>query len=372
VAKAKLAEAKLDLESFLAEQSFGFGTVPLSPIAAENRALLRELESYDPLRTVSTFAGLLTAAELQSNTLRLEVLAHLALAVCGGRRKPNAKLISHLFAQFGNGTAGRLEDPAEDVFVSNIATRRGNFRILEGVWESAGFHVQRIVDLLEGLPAGGRYGLLRESVYALLQLSDLLCERAGLTRHQLGADIPLEKLPQRIAASAGAMRRLVRFSTAELGEQGISLDRLAAFGFDPARRGDLVTEAIGHSTLERYPLALHNDEILFLLPTATSAAIRRVVVEQMDALNLREAFIQTLALEYGKLFSRTPLLGEKSGAPIEFKRTTSGLFAGVLTRVDHGLYLNFVFFVDALEDFDKAGLVGTNLDAKALAADLDR
>ena len=183
------------LEDLLAAMPIFAGPVPLEPIASENRKLLKEITSYDPLLIASTFGGLLTVPDLQSNCIRLEILIHCALAFARGQRQPNDKIISRLFARFGRGVAGRYEDPAEDVFVSSIATPRGNFRFLEGVWESAGFHLQRVVNVLESMPSHDR---MRERVYALLRLSDAVCQRARLTRYQLGNETPLKAVPEKL------------------------------------------------------------------------------------------------------------------------------------------------------------------------------
>jgi hypothetical protein len=366
-------ESALSFEEMLtAMPFFGIGTVPLQPIISENEKLLRELVSFDPLRLAATFSGLLTMPELQSNCVRLEILVHLALALGGGQRKPTDKIVARLFSKTGDGIAGRQEDPAEDVFVSLIATPRGNFRVLEGVWETAGFYLQRIVDALERVPAAPRYDQARDSVYALLRLSDLVCERSGLVRHQLGNASPEPVLPKKLADTAGSLRRRVRFTSAELATHGISADHLAAFIFLADDRSGLAGESIGHSTLERYPVAHRNGDFFFLLPTATSAAIRRFVVEEMDSLGLRSSFVHTLAQEYARLFSFTPLLGKHTGAPIKFRRTASGVLADAMTRADRGLYVNFAFFVDTLEGFETDGLIGLSPNPTALTGDVDR
>jgi hypothetical protein len=332
IGRCRVNETALKLEDILAAiPFFGIGVMPLQPIISENEELLRGLASFDPLRLAATFSGLLTVPELQSNCIRLEVLVHLALALGGGQRKPTDKMVARLFSKVGDGIAGRQEDPAEDVFVSLIATPRGNFRVLEGVWETAGFYVQRVVDALERIAAAPRYDQIRDCVYALLKLSDLVCERAGLVRYQLGNVNPEPVLPRKLADAAGTLRRRVRFTSAELTAHGISLDHLAAFVFLGEERSGLAGESIGHSTLERYPVAHRNDEFFFLLPTATSAAIHRFIIEEMDSLGLRSSFVRTLAGEYARLFSGTPLLGKHSGAPIEFRRTANGVLAGAMT-----------------------------------------
>lgn len=85
--------------------------------------ILRMFADYDPFKLAATFGGLLAAPEVQSNCVRLEALCHLALIGAHGRRKPSAKLIMRGFRALGDGPVGRLEDPAEDVFVTSSLPR---------------------------------------------------------------------------------------------------------------------------------------------------------------------------------------------------------------------------------------------------------
>lgn len=352
----------------------GQGPPPLhlSTIATAYSALFKQLQAFDPLKVAATFGGLLTVPDVQSNCIRLEILAHLSLASGNGRKTPDAKFISHAFSSLGKAPCGLYEDPAEDMFVTSIGTPRGNFRVLEGIWESAGFFLQRVVNVVEGMPRRGDFDEIRECIYSLLHVSDLVCERAKLARYTLGNPLPAKSLSRKTASVLASLRRLVRFSVKELKAADISIDHLSQFVFDPSVRNRLLDEIVGHSTLERYPLAWRNEEVFFVLPTATSAAIRRFVFERIGAINMREAFLAALAGEYGRLFSQTPMLGGKIGAPIEFRRTNNGLFAGTMITVDRGRYLNCVFFIDTLENFEETGLAGTNPDPTQITDDIDK
>jgi len=367
----KAAEKLNDLWARM--QDFPFGSIPLESVQSENKQIGAWLGAFDPIHLATTFGGLLTVPELQSNCIRLEVLVHLGLALGQGRRKPNERLAARLFSELGKGTTGHLEDPAEDVFVSSIATPRGNFRILNGVWESAGFYVQRVVNALDSVPPGGRFDHMRESVYELLKLSDLVCGRAGVLRNQLGNPTPEPVLPRKARASLHALRRIVKFTESDLAAHGISVPHLAEFGFDPSTRAALTKETVGCSSLERYPVTYRNGEYYFLLPTAASTAIRRFIIEEMDCLGLRETFARTLSFEYARLFSETPLCGEHGGALLKFHRTATGLLCGIMTNADVGLYVNFIFFCDTLEGFGEGGLLGVfpEKNADKLAADID-
>ena len=350
----------------------GLPPLQLGGFAASYSTLFKQLQAFDPLKAAATFGGLLTVPELQSNCLRLEVLAHLALVSGKGHKTPDAKFISSAFSSAGKPPCGLYEDPAEDMFVTSIETPRGNFRVLEGVWESAGFFLQRVVNIVEGMPRRGYFDEIRETMYSLLRLSDLVCERAQLARYSLGNPLPARSLPRKIADALASIRRLVRFSASELKAADISIDHLSQFVFDPGARRGLLDEIVGHSTLERFPVAWRDDDFFFVLPTATSVAIRRLVFERIEAANLRATFLAALGGEYGSLFFSTPLLGGKMGAPVEFRRTDKGLFAGTMIKADQGRYLNLVFFIDTLEDFEQMGFAGMNPDPAQAADDIDK
>ncbi|MBR1272711.1 hypothetical protein JQ629_35055 [Bradyrhizobium sp. AUGA SZCCT0222] len=220
------------------------GRTDLGPIVAELETCLRDTQSFDPLRLAATFGGLLTVPELQSNCLRLEALVHLTLAVGDGRSKPNRKIVGRLFEEAGQGRIGFKEDPAEDIFVTLIVTPRGDFRVLEGIWESAGFYLQRIVNLLELLPVGDLANQLREPVYALLRLSDVVCQRASLARYQLGSDKRAEALPASVLNTVSTWAEIVSFTEADFKEHGIALEHLVAFGFPADQRARLPTRRL--------------------------------------------------------------------------------------------------------------------------------
>lgn len=94
-------------------------------------------------------AGFLTVPALQANTIRIEILVHLAVVRCCGKRKPGLPEIRNwLNRQLGDTQIARLEDPVEDVFVSNVETPEGNRRLFEGIWESNDYFVQAVLDTL--------------------------------------------------------------------------------------------------------------------------------------------------------------------------------------------------------------------------------
>jgi len=336
-----------------------FGTPNLSDVAAENPTLIAAFKKLHPVSTAATFAGLLTQKGLQSNCLRLEILVHLALACCEGDKRPAAQFTSHAFKAVGRGICGRLEDPAEDVFVSSVYSSRGNYRLLEGIWESSGFYLQRFVNIVERLPDSGNLDRLKESLHALLKLSDILCERASLSRHDLGNAIPEDGLPRKVTDLLPNARRIVRFTKCELSDAGINARDLSPFIFKPSNREILLEQTISHTDLERHPISIDGDDLVFLLPTAVSIAIRRFLIDAIGSGPNRERLLQALAREYAKLLSDTPLLGDIKNGDVVLIRRDVGILADVYRQVDVGHYLNLIFFMDTLDGFEDDGFAGT-------------
>jgi hypothetical protein len=318
------------------------------------------LGKLDPVQSATILGSLLTLPALQANCLRIEMLVHLALMAAKGRDKPSDLHVRAMFKALGLGFCGSMEDPAEDLFVGTVRTPRGNFRILEGIWEGNAFYLQRLLNVMETMPASGGYAELRDSVYALLTLSDLICERARLERHQLGAEMPAKGLSAKRLGTLGAKARRIRFSIAELEQGNIRPQLLTPFLFASSDRILLGTQQLGNSSLERRPLIRAGDFIAVVLPTAISAAIRYHIIGRMEMAGMLASLERGIANEYAQHFSGLQLLGGQRRAPIEFQFAEHGAFAGVMSMVDKGRYLNVIFFTDHLADFDETGLAGMN------------
>ncbi len=347
------------------------GGVPsFAAVILEHADLTKVLGAFDAFKVATSCGALLTVPQLHSNSLRIEALAHLAVYACRGSKKPQPKQFAQWYAALGAGRFGHIEDPAEDVFVGSVATRRGNFRILAGAWEAAAFYLQRIVNVVEDFPASGPLSEYRESVYALLKLSDAVCERATLSRHELGNSDLEATLPLRFSNTIDRLRKRVVFSATELRELGIPINALAQFIFDPSQRDVLRGETFGHTSLERHPIVVQGGYIGLALPTTVSAAIRRSAVEVADGFGVRKLFLENLALDYSKLLSAAPKVGEHSAAPVNIKSMPNKNVSSILLSVDKGRYLHCVYCFDELEGFSRDGLLGSNPDPEGLGDEI--
>lgn len=348
-----------------------FGGLDLPTIREISEAeprLVAELRNLDPIKIAATFGGLLAAPELQANCLRIEGLVHLAITHCVGRGAPTRATILRSFERLGEGYFGRMEDPSEDVFVTLVNTPRGNYRILEGIREGTGFHLQRLLNVVERMPEKAPFAEIRDSVFAMLTLSDEIAKRAGLRENSLGQELSLDAIPAEIADHLSRYRAIVRFSEEDLARFGIPLESLSEFVFSPGQRPVLATQEIGHTELERRPIAVHGGTAHLLLPTVVATAITRFVIESIFSMGEVDTFERALSREFSELFAETPILGAHTSAHLEFRKIPGGRIGALMSHADPGRLLLLIFFVDGLGGFLEAGMNGSNPEPDALSA----
>lgn len=306
-----------------------------------------------PVKLAASFGGLLTQPSLQSNCLRLEALVHLSIALANGPHDRTTDTIAQGFSDVGQ-AYGHLEDPPEDVFVGNIASKRGNYLVLEGIGESSTYYLQRFINLVDTLPDEAYFNEIAQSVHSLLKLSDLICRRAGLQRNVRGSDSGFDTLPDLLAQRFIEFQDLVRFEIAELSEAGIDPDSLDSFIFDAESRSSLLLQKLTHTSLERSPLAFLDEHLYVVLPTVISPAIRRFFIKKLGSDQNRQALQRHLAVEYSQQFQRSPFLGYVR-EPFPFFHGDWGAISCMTLMVDHGRYLACAFVVGSLEGFEDGG-----------------
>ena len=180
----------MDVDERFSQDGNFSGGPSIESLAASHPRLVPELRSREPVASAASFAALLIAPELQANCFRLEYLVHLALAYCSGTAQPTQDLLQKSFKILGDGFCGMAEDPAEDVFVSLVSTSRGNFRVFEGIREGNGFHLQRVLNVVETMPSAPPFLEIREAVEALLRISEAVADRVGVREGALGREMP--------------------------------------------------------------------------------------------------------------------------------------------------------------------------------------
>jgi len=330
--------------------------VTIEDISRENRSLIRELSRYDPTVAVPLLASLLTLPGLQSHCIRLEILVALAVVHCRGRQTPNINQAIRWFSQIGKSQCVTGEDPAEDVFVSLVRDRNGDYRLLEGVWETAGFYTQCVLDVISTMPDTGQFGQIKKSVRALLVISDIVCEKAVLHRYQLGSDERYSELSPRILPGRKALMSRVTITFAEIDERGITPDDIAPFSLNSYMRKKMPIQQIGRSYLDRCPLIVHGEaQLTVALPTALSVAARDYAIANIIDGGLVETFDGMLAQNYSTLFFDTPLLGGPMRAPVHWKKSGAHRWSTFYFKVDEGYFISFHLFLPSVQTHADGG-----------------
>jgi hypothetical protein len=318
------------------------------------------LGKYDLKSTVTQIAGLLTVPTLQANTIRIETLVHLAVAHCQGRRKPGLTEINHwLNRQLGNTQIALLEDPVEDVFVTNVETHEGNRRVFEGIWESNDYFVQVVLETLGSRTAPQECRDLLLPAFALLKLSDSVAERVGLWRWHIEPSTPKGTISLEQATRKADRARAVTFTDSELDALGIKREVLAPFILRDEDKQALAEESTRDSSLERCRLVDFGDELVLALPPAVSPAIRRFVLFELGRIGYLQAFEDALANRQARQVEREGLWELKGEAdslepPLPAGKVPS-LHAWLL-KYDINKYLHVVLLHDRLDWLDAQGL----------------
>jgi hypothetical protein len=106
---------------------------------------LREFHRESAVRLIS---ALETIPILLGNTIRIEVLLHLAVSRCEGSKQATPDDLRQWIAFMDASPMAPLEDPSEDVFVGYVCTSRGGFHAYQGIFSNADFILERLLHFL--------------------------------------------------------------------------------------------------------------------------------------------------------------------------------------------------------------------------------
>lgn len=336
----------------------GGGYDGLDAMLDDRPDIVRRLQALSP-QAATAFGILLTIPDLQASSARIETMIHLAVAHANGTQSPSARLAVELFEHVGV-AAGHLEDPAEDLMVEAVRSAQGNYRVISGLWEGAGFFLQRFVDVVEHMPDSAPFEGVRRSAIALLKLSEEVCARSELARHMLGDEMPVESVSKEQLARWMRSRSRLTFTKADLARLDIEPENLAPFVLTPSDKLGLLSGALGNTLLERRPLIAAGDAYHLVLPNAVTAAVRYWVIDALTRLGRRRDLCRAISLSYAKLFYETKLLGGVPAASLDFQPDGGALVAETMVQFDTGRTIHFLFFTDMLDDIEETGLSGVN------------
>jgi len=326
----------------------------IDDVSKDNPGIVAELEQFEREGAVALLASLLTLPAHQPECLRFELLAALALTHCKGKKAASLEDVTRWHTAIGESNSAMGEDPAEDVFVSLVGNSRGDYRLLEGIWEAAGFYTQCMVDIVTDMPDAGIYRSIKRSVQAVLRLSDLVCERSNLRRFQRGSDDTPKTLDTN-GSDAQSLRSRVVFTTKELRAADIAFADLVPFILDSAQLETLGTNTPGAGILEQRPLLRTRDGLLVALPSALSIALRHAVIAFARRSGELGNLDKAMANAYGRIVSDTPVFGGRSGVNLRWHLHKSTRTAVLISEVDVGHPMVLQFVLPSMELHTEAG-----------------
>jgi len=332
--------------------------------------LVSSLQEYSLESTARIIGGMLTMPDFQASTIRLEVLQHLIVSCCTGTSEAKPPDIAAWLTDLGGGYAGMLEDPAEDVFVSRVSGPEADYLVFEGVYEAAGYCLQRFLNVLQTMPAEEPFAALNRSALTLLRLADEVATRADLSAHMVGVEQPLQDVPLDLIEKAVGSANGVSFTSEEITALGIREEDLEPFVFDLDAAHVLREERLGSSSLERWPLLRIGESYILALPSAVSMAIRRLIIEVCISAGVAKELYQAYAKEVAASVADTPLLSGAGSGTMPFHRVAGIFVCNMARHVDQGRLLHLCFLVDDFAGYEESGVVdprpGTDIYGKVV------
>jgi hypothetical protein len=344
-------------------------TPELDELERQYATLVSSLKDFSRESTMALIASLLTYPAFHANTIRLETLQQLAQRNCKGTNKPTRHRLVQWLKAAGKGWAAAMEDPVEDVFVSNVVTSIGNSRVFEGIWEANDFWLQQALNALRAFRGERWVQDLFTEVNGLLAMSEEIARRCDLARFAMGGGSTRSDLDVPSESDLEVRSAYVHFSARDLSEMRASLGIIHAFVHDEAPAAG--TES--NSTLQRRPLQRFGDSVIVALPAAISPAIRLHVVERVIQLGKVEEYQRALSTQQiNQLFvdGLENLRAERVEIPdLPALPPNSPAKVQEVAKFDDGKFTHIIFFEDRVLDFPKDG-VGGVLDLVGEPGDL--
>lgn len=252
------------------------------------------VEFWERRPALEICAALLTMPRLQCVAPRLECLAHLVAALSVGDVQPECAVIEDMLnVGLHDSAAHRKEDPAEDVFIGNVGTSAGNFRIFQDTCTNNDYYLAAVLNAAEKLSdAALALKSVLESAQAVLALSERVCAKLGLERWTLFDSQEQANIEVGPLADLTHRREALLFSVSELAEAGIGMTSLTPFLLTDSEliSPDIAEISWTGAPLRERPIVHYGDTLLLALPNGVGAAVRRFVGTRIASMGLASEF----------------------------------------------------------------------------------
>lgn len=256
----------------------------------------RIIASYDKKEMVTIASGLLTLPRFSANSIRCETLVHLSVAYSKGSKKPNRTTFkTALNDLLGHSEVAMMEDPQEDVFVSNILTEHGDLRVFNALWEGNDYFVQVLIDIVTKHQVPEALVSIRESCVSLLKLSEEIANRAGILRNTSAESIDKDSINIPPSSELSSLSKRVSFSVKDMATLGVTVDSISPFVISDDEASQIKGSIVGNSVLEEKPIVLLGGEYVVSLPSAIGVAIRKYFLRGCEEGGSLDVFSKLLA-----------------------------------------------------------------------------
>lgn len=255
-------------------------TTPAEAIA-RSQQMGRRIARWDRNAALSALAALQLDPRLHVHSVRLYWASRLVAGLATGGTRPGRSDLQRLLnSDFGKSDISRFEDPSEDLFLQTVSTRHGDRRLICGTWAHPAFYTETLLEAAERI-ADERDLEILSSAHALLLLSDLTAERAGLGFRVAGSGRQWAKVPLPPDTRLSALAAHPNWSASALASANLEPALLERFIIEGDDLPPTIGSAAGRAALDTRPLLRTPTGILLAVPAAISMAVRASIVDHM-------------------------------------------------------------------------------------------
>lgn len=257
--------------------------------------LIAEVREYSRHDAVSKVAALLCFRDLFPNTIRIEYFLHLLVRYSNGSKEINRGRINQVLnKKLINTHWSHDEDPSEEVFASNIAIRKGNYIVLDGIWASNVFFTQQALETVEYMKETSFKDLFEiyEDCVNLLKASDYVLNSLGVKAYEATKGRPKGEIPLPNIADIEKAAKLLTFDEKKLNELSIKKSSLEKFVLK--NEALLTTDVNMETQLHSKPVIKIDDKYVIAIHQI-GFAIRKYILASLEILKLTKVFSDILA-----------------------------------------------------------------------------
>lgn len=255
---------------------FGPPDHTIKALCESHPELTKCLEIFEYTSAVHLIACLETFPDLNENTIRIEVLLHLAVCCCKGNVKATPDDLRHWAALMDGSPMIHQEDPSEDVFIGYVCSPDGGFRVYPGIFSNADFILERLLAFLAEDTNFPGFRDAYDSVLEILRVSETIADALGQVRYITGGCSATMPIHVPAYGSLTKHSSAIFFDRKRLLDLGIDMRKLAVFFLKVT--ADFELKPLLGSPLEHQPLVKVDDGFLVASPSyLCRAAILRIL-----------------------------------------------------------------------------------------------